>query len=308
MEIWDSSVPKESLQVFASVTKPTLSGSPLQELQLLLRPIELRRSSLGELKHRLVKLLGADATADQYALKIKGHDDFLLFDNLLIIQYRHALHELIAFCRLRVVLIDINQAQRTEIVRVREHLSQNISDGLLLKVFYDDFNGGKFRAKSATPGESPTSNAWPNGAHSFLEAMRSEIGAQAVTVAIKQGALQPWDTITSVDEKRRCVIVAFYTLLSKCQLNNDYCHYFHVITFIVHINQVLRRPLVSKTERATSFRHKLDGETIRKCTAASVVVCPTPPNMHAEFSKRPEHSSFLDSSASIISSRTEDWR
>ena len=61
LEMWDSSAPTESLQVIAYCNKNTLPGSPPEEAQLLLRPIDLRRSSLGDVKQRLVKLLGAGA-------------------------------------------------------------------------------------------------------------------------------------------------------------------------------------------------------------------------------------------------------
>ena len=206
LEMWDSSARKESLQVFASWNKNTSSGSPPEEAQLLLRPIDLRRSSLGDVKQRLVKLLGAGSTADQYVLKIKGRDDFLLFDDLLIIQYRHAIHELITFSRLKMVLIAVDQAKVADIARVREHMPHSISDRLLFRVLYDDFNGQKVDGKPASSGDASASRSAPAGAHRFLEAMRSEIGAQAVTEAIKKGTLEPWETVTPIDEKRRCAI------------------------------------------------------------------------------------------------------
>ena len=213
--------------MLGSLARNSTFGLPHQTVEVLISSIALRRNSLGDVKQQLLKLLGGNRPMDQYVLKLMGYSDFLLFDDLLLIQYRHALRDLTTFRRLRVVLVRVNAGQRADIELVREHLSHSLLNRLQF-VMHDGSNRAKLTEKSIALHKTSK----PKSASSVLQVMRGEIGAEAVTKATALGELQSWEIVTSVDEKRRHVLFpsVLWRLQTRC---HDHC--FHVISHIAFV-------------------------------------------------------------------------
>ena len=161
---------------------------------LMLTPAELETTTVADAKRKLFELAGATEAVDKYVLRLAGYHEYFLFDDLLLIQHRNVLQDLISFRRVRVVAVRVDEGQCSDIALVREHLSRDVSERL--------------QAVMRVPQDSaPTASPGPGDQHTTaLQVMRNETGADAVTRALEQGKLQPWQTVTPVDAKRRHVL------------------------------------------------------------------------------------------------------
>ena len=161
---------------------------------LLLTHAELEATTVADAKRKLFELAGVTESVDKYVLRLAGYHEYFLFDDLLLIQHRNVLQDLISFRRVRVVAVRVDEGQCSDIALVREHLSRDVSERL--------------QAVMRVPQDSaPTASPGPGDQHTTaLQVMRNETGADAVTRALEQGKLQPWQTVTPVDAKRRHVL------------------------------------------------------------------------------------------------------
>ena len=168
---------------------------------LMLTPAELETTTVADAKRKLFELAGATEAVDKYVLRLAGYHEYFLFDDLLLIQHRNVLQDLISFRRLRVVAVRVDESQCSDIALVRAHLARHVSERLEAVMLPHD----SAREKSSSSAAS-LDGGEENTVTSALQVMRSEIGADAVTRALDKGKLQPWQTVTPVDAKRRHVL------------------------------------------------------------------------------------------------------
>lgn len=185
---WGSSTSSE-VQVIVSLHDRTAGG------ELLLTHAELEATTVADAKRKLFELAGVTESVHEYVLRLAGYHEYFLFDDLLLIQHRNVLQDLVSFRRVRVVAVRVDESQCADIALVRAHLSRDVSERLqaVMLLPQDEPSSG-----ASEPGEQRTTSA--------LQVMRKEIGADAVTRALDEGKLQPWQTVTPVDAKRRHVL------------------------------------------------------------------------------------------------------